>query len=113
MKPKASLKFLKVKVRQMASRPATSDQPESARKAVLRASTDNRSVISNLLLGRHLVRHRHVNPAAHPELYGPRTDRGRREPPESASRQALARPACRQRRFPARVPSFGHPVTMT
>ena len=41
MNPNASLKSLKLKVRSIASRPATSDQPDSPFRAELRASADS------------------------------------------------------------------------
>src|SRR5579885_2591202 len=45
MNPKASLKFLKVKVRTIASRSGTSAQPGSPFRADVRASADSRSTM--------------------------------------------------------------------
>src|SRR5262245_38173644 len=50
MKPNASLKSLKVKVRAIASRPGTSDQPASSANAACLASVDNRSAMLRLHL---------------------------------------------------------------
>src|SRR5204863_437129 len=45
MKPKASLKSSKTKVRSIASRPLVSAQPDSSTKAAFRASADSRSTM--------------------------------------------------------------------
>src|SRR3954454_3195008 len=54
MKPKASLKSLKVKVRAIASRPGVSAQPDNSFSADFRASSDSRSAMLASTVSREL-----------------------------------------------------------